>query len=358
MANLWNLLWSLLGGKKEKDSTNGSGDVAAKNINRVHHRLHDVEIDFLWRLDGKKADDPSVLGWWCAFHGVDREKLLNKLLSGDYLAFAGYRFAVGKATIPVLKEFLRQHGLSLKGNKAQLVDRTIATVDESVCKSYFKEKYYALTPKGVEILRKQAAEAEIEYRKNIELIKNGSYEKLLHKKYPDKNRHYATEDTFMDTIDFIMKNGFEGFDLREEVRKGISAFVAACAVDYSSRGHILCRKDIYDSLRSFGIAPGTLTLPASLRNYAKHTEIEDGDDMLEMTLDEILDVYIQFTINRARAVAELQNYKRQGIKKVKVDCLGLCECGGSSKDKVYSIGKAPLVPFSWNCNCSYSPIIG
>ena len=55
------------------------------------HQLSGLEIEFLSMLEGKKANDASVLGWWCAFHNLDREKLIKKLKGQGYIAFADYR---------------------------------------------------------------------------------------------------------------------------------------------------------------------------------------------------------------------------------------------------------------------------
>ena len=72
----------------------------------------------------------------------------------------------------------------------------------------------------------------------------------------------------------------------------------------------------------------------------------------------MLTSYIQFIINRGTAIAELNNYKRLGVKNIRIDTLACHECQVSKRDKTYGIGKAPLLPLSWNCRCIYSPVLG
>lgn len=267
-----------------------------------NQQLSNIEISFLKLLEGKRANDSSVLGWWCAFNNIDGPKIINKLCKNNYLTLADYRFNVRKATIPILKEFLKKHGLSVKGKKDDLVNRIIENISEAECSSYFTQSYWALTPKAVEILRAEEIKAEAEYNKNIELIRKGSYDELKRKLYPNNNEHWGTEDTFFDTIDFIMNHGFEEFGLSEDIRRNISSFIAARAIDYSSRGYSACKEDISHCLSSLNIGLGTLMIPPSLVKYTKENEIED--------FDEIFNIYIQFIIARARALGELNNYKR------------------------------------------------
>jgi hypothetical protein len=314
-----------------------------------HRQLSDLEISFLRLLEGKRADDPSVLGWWCAFNSVDGAKTIDKLSKNNYLTLADYRFNVRKATIPILKGFLRSHDLPITGKKPDLVNRIIENTSEADCSSYFKQSYWALTPKALELLRAGEIKAQAEYNKNIELIRSGSYDELKRKLYPNKHEHWEAEETFIDTIDFIMHHGFEEFGLSEDTRRATSSFVAARAVDYSSRGYSTCQEDISRYLRSLGIALETLKPPLSLVNYAKENEIGD--------FDEIFGIYLQFIIDRARAVAELNNYKRVGIKRLEIDTGACRECGLSKRSKAHDINKAPLLPSSWGCQCSYSPVL-
>jgi hypothetical protein len=321
----------------------------SKNIG-ANQQLSNVEIRFLELLEGKRADDSSVLGWWCAFNNIDGHgpKIIDKLSKNNYLTFADYKFNIRKATIPILKDFLRRHKLPVNGKKADLVTRIIENISETDCLSYFNHPYWALTPKAVELLRAEGVKAEAEYSKDIELIRRGSYDELKKKLYPNKNEHWGTEDTFFDTIDFLMKHGFEEFGLSEDVRENISSFVARRAVDYSSRGYSTCKKDISNYLSSLNIELKTLKLPPSLENYTKENEIED--------YDEIYNIYIQFIIYRAIAIAELNNYKRLGFKKIKISVVKdarTCSDCLSKGNKAYSVTKAPLLPLCWGCRCCY-----
>jgi hypothetical protein len=135
-----------------------------------NQQLTNVEIEFLTLIEGKKANDPSVLGWWCAFNKVDGPKIIKKLCKNNYLALAGYEFNVRKATIPILKDFLKKHGLSVKGKKDELVIRIIDNICEADCLSYFTQSYWVSTPKAVELLRAEKIKAQVEYDRKEKII--------------------------------------------------------------------------------------------------------------------------------------------------------------------------------------------
>ncbi len=328
---------------------NKSTEASVAKTFRSNQRLNNMEIQFLTLLEGKRANAPSVLGWWCAFNNIDGPKTINKLCANNYLTVADYKFGVRKGTIPVLKTFLTKHSLSTKGKKDDLVNRIIENICESKCLEYFTQSYWAFTPKALELLHAQEIKAQEEYRRIVDLIRKGSYDALKNKLYPNKNEHWGTEDTFCETIDFLMKHGFEGFGLSEEIRRNVSSFAAARAVDYSSRGYSTCTEDISNYLRSENLGFEALKLPDSLMKYIKENDIRSEDD--------IYNIYIQFIIDRARAVAELNEYRRLGIKKIRVDALACRECERSKTDKVYNINKAPLLPVSWNCQCIYESVL-
>lgn len=344
-------LFSLFGNLGNTTPNKSSEALISKNI-EADQQLSNVEINFFKLLEGKRADDPSVLGWWCAFNNIDGPQIINKLYENNYLTLADYKFNIRKATIPILKDFLRRHDLPVGGKKADLVNRIIENISETHCLSYFNQSYWALTPKAVDLLRSEGIKTEAEYNENVELIRSGSYEELKRKLYPNKNEHWGTEDTFFDTIDFIMKHGFEEFGLSEDIRRNISSFVAAHAVDYSSRGYSTCKEDVFKLLGSLNIELKTLKIPISLDSFIKENKIIEYDD--------IYILYIQFIINRARAVAELNNYKSQGIKKIKIsaahDARTCMECR-SKCNKAYDINKVPLLPLCWDCRCFYSPAL-
>jgi hypothetical protein len=312
---------------------------------RANQQLNNLEIAFLSLLEGKRANDPSVLGWWCAFNNIDRNRTISKLRANNYLSLADYKFNIRKATIPTLKEFLKLHGLSMKGKKDELAARIIDNIAQDECARYFTESYWALTQEAAELLRAEELKAQEEYSKNIALIRRGDYEALRRKLYPNRNEHWGTEDTFCETINFLMQHGFEGFGLSEDIRRNTSSFVAARAVNYNSRGYSLCIDDVLNYLRSVNLDPAVLTLPDSLRQYADESGFESPE--------EIYNIYTQFIIDRARFVAERNNYKRMGYKKIRIDSAACQECERSKNSKTYNINEAPLLPLKWNCRCIY-----
>jgi hypothetical protein len=310
-----------------------------------NQQLGNLEIALLSMLEGKRANDSSVLGWWCSFNNIDRSRTISKLQTNNYLTLANYKFSISKATITNLKNFLQKHGLSTKGKKEELVTRIIDNTTPDECARYFTDSYWALTSKAVELLHAEEIKAQEEYRRNIALIRKGDYEAFKRVLYPNRNQHWGTEDTFSETIEYVMKHGFEGIGLSEEVRRYASSFIAARAVNYNSRGHSTCIDDIFNYFTSVNIEVSSLMLPDSLIKYINENEIED--------IDQIYGIYIGFTINRARSIAELNNYKRLGYKKLRIDAAACQECKRSRTGKVYNIAEAPLLPLNWNCGCIY-----
>jgi hypothetical protein len=308
-------------------------------------RLSEVEVTFLSMLEGKRSADTSVMGWWCVQHNIDERRLINKLHSSGYLKLADYRFNIEKAKLPTLKEFLREHNLPTKGKKGELVSRIVENIDEATCLAHFKESYWAFTSKATERLREEEAKAEAEYRANIDLIRRGQLETFKRKMYPNPNEHWGTEDTFCETIDFVMRHGFEDSNLSEEVRRNIASFVAARAVNYNSRGHAGCIEHITNYLESVDFRIDTLKMPDSLVKYAKENEIEEDSEALE--------IYVNFVIGRSRAEAELRNYKSLGFRKVKIDSAACYACKRSSGKVAYELGTAPILPRGWGCGCIY-----
>ena len=230
--------------------TTHSHNVTAESAHpsALESRLSEAEVTFLSMLEGRRSADTSVMGWWCAQHNIDGSRVINKLHTNGYLKLADYKFNLEKARVPALKEFLREHNLPTKGKKGELVNRIVENIDKDKCLAHFKESYWAFTSKATERLQEERAKAQAEYRADIDLIRRGQLETFKRKMYPNTNEHWGTEDTFYETIQFVMLHGFEDFNLSEEVRRNISSFVAARAVNYNSRGHAGCIAHITDYL--------------------------------------------------------------------------------------------------------------
>jgi hypothetical protein len=296
-------------------------------------------------LEGKRSGDTSVMSWWCAQNNIDGSRVINKLHSSGYLKLADYKFNLEKAKSPALEEFLREHNLPTKGKKGELVNRIVENIDKDRCLAHFKESYWAFTSKATDLLQEERAKAQAEYRADIDLIRRGQLETFKRKMYPNTNEHWGTEDTFYETIQFVMRHGFEDFNLSEEVRRNIASFVAARAVNYNSRGNASCIEQIANYLESINLKIDVLKMPDSLVKYARENEIEEGSEALE--------VYVNFVIGRSRAEAELGNYKNLGFRKVKIDSAACYACKRSSGKVAYELGRAPVLPRGWGCDCIY-----
>lgn len=267
--------------------------------------LRELEVEFLTRLEGKRADDSTVLGWWCSLYSVDRIKTIHKLKQNGYLTLAGHETAIRKATIPALKQVLGAHHLPLTGKKAELVQRVIKNISKDDCRKYFPATCWALTQKAIDLLQAEAAKSHEDFRENIELIRAGQIETLKRKLHRNTNLHWGTEDTFDETISAAMEQGFDEFGLPEEVRRKAASFIALRAVNYSSRGYSICGEEIADYLRSVNVAPETLSWPKLFTNYARENGLEG--------YEEILDVYIGYLAGRACAAGEQARAKNLGL---------------------------------------------
>lgn len=319
------------------------------NNSQSNGQLSDAQIDFLRRLEGKPSNDRSISGWFCAFSDIDGPSTLDRLRAENYLTDADYRFSVQRATVPMLKEFLKTHRLSTKGNKQDLVNRIIADISEAECAKHFTSRYWAFTPKAVNLLNIEESKAIKEYNRDIDLIRGGHYDELKKRLYPNLNEHWGAEDTFHDTIDYVMKHGFEGFGVIEDTRRKLSSFVALRSVDYSSRGFATCTGDIASCLESSPCVVNGFKPPILLEQYTKENGI--------VTREAILDVYTRFIVDRARAIAELNNYERLGVEKVRIDALACDTCGRLDGAALYAVREAPLLPLHWNCRCCYAPVL-
>ena len=150
MKGLLKKLFGFLNSSSRRQGNESAEEPAGRTCH-WNKQLNDLEIRFLTLLEGKRANDPSVLGWWCAFNHFDGPKTIIKLCASNYLTVADYKLRVRKATIPVLKAFLKTHGLSAKGKKADLVNRIVENISESQCLDHFTQSYWAFTPKAVEL---------------------------------------------------------------------------------------------------------------------------------------------------------------------------------------------------------------
>ncbi len=334
-------------GDSAPDAFTGESTIFSRTPTHPHEQLNDLEIGFLRLLDGKPTDNPAPMGWWCSFHGIDGRSTLAKLRANGFLTLADYKVSVTKATVPILKKVLTKHGLPLKGKKQELVKRVIENVGEPECLNYFTTRYWSFTPLATELLHAEDTKAQEKYNRMIQLIQEGSYGALKLEFYPNRGEHWGTEDTFCDTIGWIMEHGFKEFKLPEEIRKHLSAFVAFQAVDYGSRS--TCVEHIFNHLRSVSINLEEVQLPESLRRYVRENEIDDRQEAYQ--------IYIEFIVNRARAVAELRDFRKLGIAKIRIDSLACDECGRRNSGEIYSISKAPLLPRHWNCQCSYMSVL-
>ena len=84
--------------------------------------------------------------------GRNVEPVRKRLLKDGYLEIAGIQTAVSLKTLPELKAFLKEKGLSASGTKAVLIQRILDSFPEAELKKLFPVSRYQATEKGAKIL--------------------------------------------------------------------------------------------------------------------------------------------------------------------------------------------------------------
>lgn len=108
-----------------------------------------VFLDYINGLD----ENVYIPDYWKFNCGIDANKIVKKLLDLGYLKFENnITENVFRATIPELKEILKNNNLKVTGKKQELAERVLGNIDVEYLKSKLPKKLFLLTPKGESVI--------------------------------------------------------------------------------------------------------------------------------------------------------------------------------------------------------------
>lgn len=107
------------------------------------------------------TDHTDFQGFWWWQYGVQNPReLLVSLTDRGFVETGGPEQAVARQTAASLKDLLRTRGLKLGGNKAEIVERVLASVPHETINKAFPQRWYVRTQAGEEAL---ASSEHIDY---------------------------------------------------------------------------------------------------------------------------------------------------------------------------------------------------
>ena len=104
------------------------------------------DLLFIKYLHHKSISLDNIPGYFTHEHHINYCKVIQAAFSEGLLSYAPASFTLSKMTVADLKIFLNQNGITPSGKKADLIN----TILSSLNTDYFNQKYYELTPKGIE----------------------------------------------------------------------------------------------------------------------------------------------------------------------------------------------------------------
>ena len=114
--------------------------------------LYPHEIVMLNEVSRYKTNTENRFSWyWENDLGVeDPQALIDKLVSQGFADVEDTKTTISRLTIPEIKEFLKEYGCKLTGNKPELLDRLFAECDIPAIDRTLMQRRYCLTDKGKE----------------------------------------------------------------------------------------------------------------------------------------------------------------------------------------------------------------
>ena len=110
------------------------------------------EIIFLDYLNGRD-ENIHISDSWKFDYGIDAQKTINKLINLGYLKFeCNLSVNVFKATIPELKQLLKENDLKVTGNKQELAERVLGNIDVDYLSKKFNKKLFCVTSMGKSLI--------------------------------------------------------------------------------------------------------------------------------------------------------------------------------------------------------------
>lgn len=118
----------------------------------ISEDLDAVDILMLHYAPNFHTGKNSFQQFWVYRYGVDPKYVISKLLRMNLIEIGSYESSLKHLTMPELKEILKKFSLKTTGKKDELVNRIIASVDNSQFKKLHIPSYYERTATGEFIL--------------------------------------------------------------------------------------------------------------------------------------------------------------------------------------------------------------
>ena len=122
--------------------------------------LYPHEIVMLNEVSRYKTNTENRFSWyWENDLGVENpQALIDKLVSQGFADVEDTKTTISRLTIPEIKEFLKEYGCKLTGNKPELLERLFAECDITAIDRTLTQRRYCLTDKGKEEVEREENE--------------------------------------------------------------------------------------------------------------------------------------------------------------------------------------------------------
>ena len=126
--------------------------------------LYPHEILMLNQVSWYKTNSENRFAWfWENEWGINPQLLIDKLFNEGFIGVEDTRTTISRLTVPEIKEFLKEYGCKLSGNKPELLDRLFSECDVSAIGSTITQRRYCLTDKGKEEVRNLLGDIDDHY---------------------------------------------------------------------------------------------------------------------------------------------------------------------------------------------------
>lgn len=291
-------------------------------------KLTNGEIAFLQYSAGHDTDISTFSKQFLDSYDLDYDKTIQKLLNAELLCVATAEDSLKLYKTDLLKDFLKQKGLSTTGKKDVLIERIITqTTDFSV---FFSKRAYALTNAGKILIEdyntKKTQEFKCTVSTTISSIRNGDLNTI----YP----LYESTGPFKNPIALP-------YD-KSAIKKDIDAIN-----QYRNLGH--------NSDRDLATCVVSVMMHRTFKGSIDAMKILGYEDVHE---DEVYTATASI-IN----LRNISTYKDANIEKYRISSCGddrVCSKCREMEGKIFSLSKAQLgktiPPFCSKCRCIIHPV--
>lgn len=126
-----------------------------ENAYKSDNGLYPHEIIVLYYASKYSKQGTYFHTFWLNRYGIrDVRKILDKLFERGFIKYASVKETVKHQSIPDIKDFLKNNGIKVSGNKKELIERIFENISEEETEHYFPDRYYELTELGTSELER------------------------------------------------------------------------------------------------------------------------------------------------------------------------------------------------------------